>query len=153
MQIPADSVQDYLSKVPSERKEAFKKLFDVISEYLPKGFQTCLSYGMIGWNVPLKTFPSGYHCAPGTPLPFIGLASQKNFIALYHMGIYANPELLNWFVEEYPKHSKRKLDMGKSCIRFKKPNEIPFELIAELSRKMPPEDWIERYEKMLSGKK
>ena len=153
MQIPADSIQDYLSKVPEERKEAFTKLFETISKNLPKGFQTNLSYGMIGWSVPLETFPAGYHCSPGTPLPFINLASQKNFIALYHMGIYANDELLNWFVEEYPKHSNRKLDMGKSCIRFKKPDEIPFELIAELSKRMTPKDWISIYEKMLNREK
>ena len=153
MQIPADSIQDYLSKVPEERKEAFTKLFETILENLPKGFQTNLSYGMIGWSVPLETFPAGYHCSPGTPLPFINLASQKNFIALYHMGIYANDELLNWFVEEYPKHSKRKLDMGKSCIRFKKPDEIPFDLIAELCKKMSPKDWISIYEKMLNREK
>ena len=153
MQIPADSIQDYLSKVPEERKEAFTKLFETVSKNLPKGFQTNLSYGMIGWSVPLETFPAGYHCSPGTPLPFINLASQKNFIALYHMGIYANDELLNWFVEEYPKHSKRKLDMGKSCIRFKKPDEIPFELIAELSKRMTPKDWISMYEKMLNREK
>ena len=153
MQIPADSIEDYLSKVPEERKEAFTKLFETISKNLPKGFQTNLSYGMIGWSVPLETFPAGYHCSPGTPLPFINLASQKNFIALYHMGIYAKPELLNWFVEEYPKHSKRKLDMGKSCIRFKKPDEIPFDLIAELCKKMSPKDWISIYEKMLNREK
>ncbi|MBE2272645.1 MAG: DUF1801 domain-containing protein [Flavobacteriales bacterium] len=153
MQIPADSIQDYLSKVPEERKEAFTKLFETISKNLPKGFQTNLSYGMIGWSVPLETFPAGYHCSPGTPLPFINLASQKNFIALYHMGIYANDKLLNWFVEEYPKHSKQKLDMGKSCIRFKKPDEIPFDLIAELCKKMSPKDWISIYEKMLNREK
>ncbi|WP_304344154.1 DUF1801 domain-containing protein [Chryseobacterium koreense] len=153
MQIPAESVEEYLSKVPDERKVSFKKLFDTISENLPQGFETQISYGMIGWCVPLNTFPAGYHCSPGTPLPFINLASQKNFIALYHMGIYGNTDLLNWFVEEYPKHSKRKLDMGKSCIRFKKPDEIPFELIAELCKKMSPKDWIEIYEKMLNRNK
>ncbi|KMQ71575.1 DUF1801 domain-containing protein [Chryseobacterium koreense] len=153
MQIPAESVEDYLSKVPEERKASFKKLFDTISENLPQGFETQISYGMIGWCVPLNTFPAGYHCSPGTPLPFINLASQKNFFALYHMGIYGNTDLLNWFVEEYPKHSKRKLDMGKSCIRFKKPDEIPFELIAELCKKMSPKDWIEIYEKMLNRNK
>ena len=153
MQIPADSIEDYLSKVPEERNEAFTKLFETISKNLPKGFQTNLSYGMIGWSVPLETFPAGYHCSPGTPLPFINLASQKNFIALYHMGIYANPELYDWFVAEYPKHSKRKLDMGKSCIRFKKPDEIPLELIAELAKKMSPENWVSMYKKMLNKEK
>lgn len=146
MQIPATSVEDYISQIPEERQEVFKKLFDTITENLPKGFTKGVSYGMVGWDVPLETFPAGYHCTPGSPLPFMGLASQKNFIALYHMGIYAKPELLDWFVEEFPKHSKRKLDMGKSCIRFKKMDEIPFELIAELSKKMTVDEWINIYE-------
>lgn len=146
MQIPATSVEDYITQIPEERQEVFKKLFDTITENLPKGFTKGVSYGMVGWDVPLETFPAGYHCTPGSPLPFMGLASQKNFIALYHMGIYAKPELLDWFVEEFPKHSKRKLDMGKSCIRFKKIDEIPFELIAELSKKMTVEEWINIYE-------
>ncbi|KFF23102.1 DUF1801 domain-containing protein [Chryseobacterium sp. JM1] len=149
MQIPADSVSDYISKIPEERQEAFKKLFDTVNGNLPKGFQEGVSYGMIGWNVPLETYPAGYHCTPDSPLPFMGLASQKNFIAFYHMGMYANPELLDWFVAEYPKHSKRKLDMGKSCVRFKKPEDIPFELIAEVSKKMTVEDWISIYESQL----
>ncbi|MCT2562707.1 DUF1801 domain-containing protein [Chryseobacterium herbae] len=149
MQIPADSVADYISKIPEERQEVFKKLYDTVNDNLPKGFQEGVSYGMIGWNVPLETYPAGYHCTPGSPLPFMGLASQKNFIAFYHMGIYANPELLDWFVTEYPKHSKRKLDMGKSCVRFKKIEDIPFELIAEVSKKMTVEDWINIYESQL----
>lgn len=146
MQIPASSVEDYISKIPEERQEVFTKLFDTITENLPNGFTKGVSYGMVGWDVPLETFPAGYHCTPGSPLPFMGLASQKNFIALYHMGIYAKPELLDWFVAEFPKHSKRKLDMGKSCIRFKKMDEIPFELIAELSKKMTVDEWINIYE-------
>ena len=146
MQIPATTVEDYISQIPEERQEVFTKLFDTITENLPKGFTKGVSYGMVGWDVPLETFPAGYHCTPGAPLPFMGLASQKNFIALYHMGIYAKPELLEWFVAEFPKHSKRKLDMGKSCIRFKKIDEIPFELIAELSQKMTVDEWITIYE-------
>ena len=148
MQIPANSIEEYLSNVPDERKDAFKKLYKTVSENLPKGFQEGLSYGMIGWSVPLETYPDGYHCTSNTPLPFINLASQKNFIALYHMGIYAKPELLNWFVTDFPKHSKKKLDMGKSCIRFKKPEDIPFELIAELVKKMSSEEWISLYENL-----
>lgn len=148
MKIPAESIEEYLSNVPEERKEVFLKLYNTVSENLPKGFQESLSYGMIGWSVPLETYPAGYHCTPNTPLPFINLASQKNFIALYHMGIYADPELLDWFVNEFPKHSKRKLDMGKSCIRFKKTEDIPYDLIAELSIKMSPQDWISLYEKL-----
>jgi len=146
MQISSSSFQDYLSKIPEERKESFQKLCTVIAENLPNGFEENTQYGMIGWSVPLETYPDGYHCSPGTPLPFISVASQKNFIALYHMAIYANEKLLNWFTEEFPKYSKKKLDMGKSCIRFKKPEDIPFELIAELSKKISPQDWIALYE-------
>ncbi|GAB0155520.1 DUF1801 domain-containing protein [Chryseobacterium sp. Alg-005] len=149
MQIPAVSVNDYISKIPEERQEIFKKLFDTIDNNLPKGFKQGVSYGMVGWDVPLETYPSGYHCTPGTPLPFMGLASQKNFIALYHMGIYSKPELLEWFVSEFPKYSKRKLDMGKSCVRFKKIDDIPLDLIAELSKRMTVDEWIECYEKNL----
>lgn len=146
MQISAISIEDYISKIPEERQDVFKKLFDTVNDNLPKGFKEGNSYGMIGWNVPLETYPAGYHCTPGSPLPFMGLASQKNFIALYHMGMYAKPELLDWFVAEFPKHSKRKLDMGKSCVRFKKMDDIPFELIAELSKKMTVDEWIGIYE-------
>ena len=148
MQISASTLEEYLTQVPEERKESFKKLFETISENLPDGFQQEITYGMIGWNISLETYPAGYHCTPNTPLPFINLASQKNFIAIYHMGIYADPELLNWFVGEFTKHSSRKLDMGKSCIRFKKAADIPFDLIAELCQKMSPEDWISLYEKL-----
>lgn len=146
MQVQSVSIEDYISKIPEERQEAFKKLYDTVNDNLPKGFEEATNYGMIGWVVPLSTYPAGYHCAPGTPLPFINVASQKNFIALYHMGLYSKPELLDWFVAEYPKHSKKKLDMGKSCVRFKKAEDIPFELIAELSKKMTTNDWIGIYE-------
>lgn len=146
MQIKADSVEDYISKIPEERQEIFKKIFDTITDNLPEGFQKGVSYGMVGWDVPLETYPAGYHCTPGSPLPFMGLASQKNFIAFYHMGMYAKPELLDWFVAEFPKHSKRKLDMGKSCVRFKKMDDIPLELLAEVSKKMTVVDWINIYE-------
>ena len=148
MQIAANTIVEYLSSVPEDRKEAFTKLYKTISENIHEGFQENISYAMIGWSVPLETYPAGYHCTPGAPLPFINLASQKNYIALYHMGIYAEPELLDWFVQEYPKHSARKLDMGKSCIRFKKPDEIPFELVAELVKRRSPQDWIALYEKL-----
>lgn len=148
MQISVETIEEYLNQVPEERKAAFKKLFETVSKNLPKGFHQEITYGMIGWNIPLETYAAGYHCTPNTPLPFLNLASQKNFIAIYHMGIYANPKLLEWFVAEYPMHSTRKLDMGKSCIRFKKPADIPFELIAELCQKMTPNDWISLYEKL-----
>jgi len=146
MKIKANSISEYLENIPNERKAVMKKLIKTIGVNLPKGFKEQLGYGMPSWVVPHSLYPEGYHCSPELPLPFINIASQKNFIALYHMGIYANPELLNWFVTEYPKHCSRKLDMGKSCIRFKKIEEIPFELIAELCLKMTTQDWIELYE-------
>ncbi|HLU80613.1 MAG TPA: DUF1801 domain-containing protein [Flavobacteriaceae bacterium] len=138
--------EEYISNLPEERKKAFLKLRKTLVENLPVGFAEEISYGMIGFVVPKSLYPEGYHCNPELPLPFISLASQKNFIALYHMGIYANQKLLDWFVNEYPKHSDNKLDMGKSCIRFKNPNKIPFELIGELASKMTPQDWIAIYE-------
>ena len=152
MKPEVDSVEDYLNQVPEEKKFSFRKLYETIGENLPKGFQEHISYGMIGWSVPLETYPSGYHCKPNTPLPFLSLACQKNFFALYHLGIYAEPDLLKWFVDEYPKHSARKLDMGKSCIRFKKAEDIPFELIADLCQKITPENWIISYEREFKKK-
>ena len=146
MKVKATTIAEYLENIHEERKVIMIKLLDVISKNIPKGFLFQLGYGMPAWVVPHSTYPDGYHCIPELPLPFMNVASQKNFIALYHMGIYANPELMGWFVSEYPKHCKRKLDMGKSCIRFKKIEEIPFELIAELSTKMTPKDWIKLYE-------
>jgi hypothetical protein len=124
-------------------------LRNTINAHLPTGFEESTGSGMISWNVPLATFPAGYHCTPGGPLPFLSIASQKNFIALYHMGIYASPELLEWFRTEWPGHVKGKLDMGKSCIRFKKVDAIPLTLIGELMEKMTPGDWIALYEKNL----
>lgn len=146
MQSTAISPQEYLQTLPSDRREAMEKLQAVFLENLPDGFEERMSYGMIGYVVPLSIYPPGYHCDPKLALPFVNIASQKNFIAVYHMGIYSSPELLNWFTAEYPKHVKTKLDMGKSCIRFKKPENIPFELLAELARKMTPQDWIAVYE-------
>ncbi len=147
MRIKATTVKEYLNNIPEERKAVMDKLMATIQSSIPKGFKEQLGYGMPAWVVPHSLYPDGYHCSPELPLPFISIASQKNFIALYHMGIYANPELMEWFVNEYPKHCKRKLDMGKSCIRFKKIKEIPYELIAELCTKMTTQDWINLYEK------
>ena len=132
---------------------ALKKLREVILANLPEGFEERISYGMIGYAVPHRIFPAGYHCNPKEPLPFMSIASQKNFIALYHMGLYGNPKLLDWFVFEYPKHCKTKLDMGKSCVRFKKPADIPFDLLAELIRKISVQDWIDCYTQVLSTHK
>lgn len=146
MTINANSPEEYIDKVPEDRREYFSKLRNVILANLPDGFEECMTYGMIGYIVPYSIYPNGYHCEPKQPLPFLSIASQKNFIALYHSGIYAIPELLDWFVSEYPKHSRRKLDMGKSCVRFKKAEEIPYELIAELVKQINPHRWIEVYE-------
>lgn len=153
MQSKATTVKQYLDQLPEERKPWFNALRETIINNLPKGFSEEMSYGMIGYVVPHSIYPQGYHCDPQLPLPFINLASQKNFIAVYHMGIYANPELLSWFVNEFPKHSKFKLDMGKSCIRFKKPEQIPFELIGELIQKMKVNDWVGLYEKNFRNNK
>lgn len=146
MQYDATSPEDYISQVPEERKVALEKLRHVINSNLPKGFEEGIIYKMIGYYVPHSVYPDGYHCDPKIPLPFMSFASQKNSVNLYHSGIYAKAELHDWFVNEYPKHCKRKLDMGKSCIRFKKMDEIPFELIGELTRKMTCEAWIDIYE-------
>ena len=143
----AITVDQYISEAPEERKEALQRLRAIILKNLPKGFQECISYGMIGYVVPHSIYPKGYHCSPELPLPFMSFASQKNSINFYHMGIYAKPDLYNWFIAEYPKHSKQKLDIGKSCLRIKKPENIPFELIGELVKKMSVSEWIETYEK------
>jgi len=139
-------IKAYLNKIPEERKSYFTKLRETVIKHIPGGFEESYQYGMITYVVPHKLYPPGYHVSPDIPLPFISIANQKNYIALYHMGIYADPKLLDWFTKEYPAHCKRKLDMGKSCIRFKKPEEIPFLLIQELISKMTCEEWIQVYE-------
>lgn len=146
MQYKATSAEDYISQVPEERRETLQKLRQVINDNLPEGFEEGIQYGMIGYYVPHSVYPDGYHCDPKTPLPFMSFASQKNSINLYHSGIYAKKEIHDWWVNEYPKHASRKLDMGKSCVRFKKMDDIPFELIAELSQKMTCQEWIDLYE-------
>lgn len=149
MKTEGNTVEAILSNVPPERTEAFNSLHQTILKNLPEGFEAAMSYGMLGYVVPHRIYPAGYHCKPAEPLPFASIASQKNSINFYHMGIYSNPELLDWFVAEYPKHSKQKLDMGKSCIRFKKLEEIPYELIGELMTKMSVQQWIDLYESQL----
>lgn len=142
----AQSPEEYISEIPEERKAAIEKLRAVILKNLPKGFEEGMSYGMIGYYVPHSIYPKGYHCDTKLPLPFMSFASQKNSVNFYHMGIYANKELYDWFVSEYPKHSNKKLDMGKSCVRFKKVEDIPFDLIGELVQKTSVENWIDTYE-------
>lgn len=146
MHSSAEDPEKYLNSLPEERRTAVKKLREVLLKNLPEGSEEGMGYGMLSYHVPHSLYPAGYHVDPSLPLPFINLASQKNYVALYHMGLYSKPELLEWFTNEYPKHSKRKLDMGKSCIRFKKMEDIPYDLIAELATKMTPQEWISIYE-------
>lgn len=149
MQINADTPEEYISKVPEDRRAVFLNLYAVIRENLPPGFEEGIEYGMIAYSVPHERYPSGYHADPKKPLPFINLALQKNHIALYHMGIYAIPELNEWFITEYKKQSVSGPDMGKSCIRFKKTDKIPFELIRQLVTRIDVQQWIDVYESAL----
>ncbi|NET34088.1 MAG: DUF1801 domain-containing protein [Cyanothece sp. SIO1E1] len=146
MQSKAKTVEQYINELPDDRKEVISKLREIILSNIPDGFEERISYGMIGYVVPHSMYPDGYHCEPELPLPFINLASQKNHIAIYHSGIYADEDLLNWFTEEYKKQVPTKLDMGKSCIRFKNPKKIPYELLGELFTKMTVDQWISKYE-------
>jgi uncharacterized protein YdhG (YjbR/CyaY superfamily) len=147
----ATTAGQYIKELPADRKDAILKLRDTILKNLPKGFEETMAYGMPAYVVPHSKYPEGYHCDPKQALPFVSFASQKNFIAFYHMGIYAQPELLKWFTSEYPKHTSSKLDMGKSCIRFKKPEQIPYKLIGELMKKISMKDWIKVYEENIKS--
>lgn len=153
MQSNATTAEAYITEMPEERQDGFRKLRNAIKKNLPKGFKEVMQYGMISYVVPHSIYPAGYHCTPELPLPFLSIASQKNFIAVYHMVIYSDPDLNKWFTTEFPKHSKKKLDMGKSCMRFKKTEDIPIDLIAELSSKITVDDWIGRYERLYRNKK
>ena len=152
MKIEANTPEQYIDQLPDDRKQAMTKLRQIILDNIPEGFEEVMIYGMIGYVVPHTIYPDGYHSNTELPLPFINIASQKNFIALYHMGIYADPELKDWFEKEYPKHCKTKLDMGKSCIRFKKVDQIPYDLIEELVQKMSVQKWIDLYESITKKK-
>ncbi|MBC8090342.1 MAG: DUF1801 domain-containing protein [Phycisphaerae bacterium] len=152
MKANGKSIDEILNNLPADRAEPFHKLHNVIAKNLPKGFEPGISYGGLGYVVPHTLYPAGYHCKPSEPLPFAGIASQKDSINFYHMGIYADPKLLNWFVSEYPKHSSQKLDMGRSCVRFKKLDRIPYKLIGELMKKVSVTQWIETYETLYKSK-
>lgn len=143
----ATTITEYLEELPEDRKAVIKKLLMLFEKYLPKGFEPIMSYGMITFCVPHSLYPKGYHCNPKQALPFISIASQKNFIAIYHMGLYALPNLLNWFTTEHAAASNKKLDMGKSCIRYKKQEDIPFTLLQTLATKISVDEWIAIYEK------
>jgi uncharacterized protein YdhG (YjbR/CyaY superfamily) len=146
MQSEATTPDQYIAELPDDRRAVMIELRKVITDNLPKGFKETMNYGMIGYVVPFELYPDGYHCDPSLPLPFLAIASQKNHIAVYHMGIYSDPKLLKWFQKAYSERVSTKLDMGKSCIRFKNPSKIPMELIGQLVQRMTPKDWIERYE-------
>lgn len=145
----ATTPEEYISELPDDRKHVMKELRNVIRKNLPDGFEEIVNYGMLSYVVPHSVYPAGYHADPKQPLPFLSIASQKNFVAVYHMAIYADQELLQWFREEYVKQSKTKLDMGKSCIRFKKIQDIPLALIGELATRVSPTKWIATYEKQI----
>jgi uncharacterized protein YdhG (YjbR/CyaY superfamily) len=149
MQSKASTPKQYIESLPDERKKVIAELRKVILKNLPKGFSEVMSYGMLGYVVPHSLYPNGYHCDPKLPLPFMNIASQKNHIAIYHMGLYGSKELLKWFTNEYAKQSPAKLDMGKGCFRFKKFDQIPYKLIGELVSKITPQEWIGMYEKAL----
>jgi len=152
MQYDVNTVEEYIAALPDDRKSAIEKLRNVILKNLPEGYEEQLSYGMIGYVVPLSRYPKGYHAKEGEPLPFLSLASQKNHIALYHMGLYGKPELEEWFVKAYAERVPTKLDMGKSCIRFKNPDHIPYDLVAELCQKISVDEFIGSYEDSLKKK-
>lgn len=146
MQSKAKTVDEYLETLPDDRAEIIAALRKTIKKNLPKGFEETMQYGMISYVVPHTLYPAGYHTNPKDALPFISIASQKNHIAVYHMAVYEG-QLHDWFVKEFKKHSDKKLDMGKSCIRFKKPDDVPVKLFGELAAKVKPKEWITMYEK------
>ena len=144
-------VQQYIDQLEGTRKPEFLELRKIIVDNLPKGFEETIGYGMIGYVVPHSIYPAGYHCTPKLPLPFLNLVMRKDIITFYHMGLYSDEKLLNWFKDEYSKFTKLKLDMGKSCVRFKKSSVIPYSLIGELMQKVSVDEWISRYEEKLKA--
>ena len=152
MQYKANSPEEYIKQLPAERQIVIQKIRERILNNLPEGFEETMSYGMLGYVVPHTLYPAGYHCTPELPLPFLNIASQKNFIAVYHMGIYAENDLYEWFIKEFPKYTNSKMDIGKSCIRFKYIDDIPYELIGELVKKMTVDEWITIYENNIKKK-
>ncbi len=141
------SPKQYVDSLPAERKKVVAKLRTLLRKNLPKGFKEQMSYGMIGYVVPHSIYPAGYHVDPSLPLPFINLASQKSHVALYHYGIYGDQRLADWFVSSYSDTVGKKPDMGKSCIRFKKMEAIPYDLLSELAGKIDVDTFIKMVEK------
>ena len=149
MQYKVKSVDDYILQLPDDKKEPMEKLRKTIRDNISPEFEEIIIYGMIGYVIPHSIYPAGYHVDPKTPLSFINLASQKNNISLYHSAIAMFPDVLKWFQNEYPKHVKTKLDMGKECIRFKNMNTIPYDLIGELCKKITLDEYVNKYEELL----
>jgi len=146
MQSSATTVQEYLKELPADRREAINAVRGVILANLPKGYEECMSYGMIGYVVPHSIYPKGYQCNPKLPLPFVNLGSQKNHMALHLMCCYGDPELKAWFEKAW-KDAGKKFDMGGGCVRFKKLEELPLEVIGQLVARLPVAVYIRRIEK------
>jgi uncharacterized protein YdhG (YjbR/CyaY superfamily) len=150
MQNPAATVAEYLQSLPPDRRESINAVRKVILANMDPLLEEGMTYGMIGYYVPHRHYPAGYHCDPKMPLPYAGLASQKNHMSLYTMSVYGHMPTLEWFQKAWAKSGK-KLDMGKSCIRFKKLEDLPLDVIGELVRKVPVAKYIGYYEDTIKG--
>lgn len=152
MQSKPATVTQYLASLPADRRAALEAVRKVILENMD-GYEEGLAYGMIGYAVPLRTFPAGYHCAPGQPLPFAGLASQKSHMSLHLMGLYVGDgasERTRWFQDAWKKTGK-KLDMGKACLRFKKLDDLALDVLAQAIRRMPAKKYVAEYSAVLAN--
>ena len=145
VQSKAKSVSQYLKELPEDRRIAISRIREVILQSVDGGIEEIMSYGMIGYHVPLRVYPAGYHCNPAMPLPYVSLASQKNHMAIYMMGLYMDPADTAWFAKAWIATGK-KLNMGKSCIRFSKLEDVPLEVLAAAIRRMPSKRYIATYE-------
>jgi hypothetical protein len=144
MKSSAKTVEEYIDSVDEKWKDPIKKLRNIIKTNIPKGFEETINYGMIGYVIPKSIYPDGYHSNPKEPVPFINLAAQKNHIAIYHMGLYGKEKLKVWFLKENEKENK-KVDIGGSCIRYKKEEDIPYKLIEELVKKVDLKTYLKYY--------
>ena len=151
MKSTAKTVDEYVKGLPEDRRKAISAVRKVILDNLPEGYQECMSYGMIGYVVPHSIYPKGYQCNPKLPLPFVNLGSQKNHLALYLMCIYGDPETDQWFRNAWAK-TGRKLDGGKGCIRFKRLEDVPLEVVGQLVARIPVGDYIARIESVFDSK-
>ena len=156
MQSKSKSVEEYMAALPEDRREAMAAIREVILKVLPKGYEEGMQWGMPSYFVPLSAYPVGYNCQPDQPLPFVGFASQKNHMVFYGFCIYMDEELKNRFVADWEKTGK-KLDMGKSCVRFKKLEDVPLKVIGDAVKRVPMKKYIKQYEAQLqqtaAGKK